>query len=169
LIGTNADFKTIITQNVRGIKRRAGRVNVTMRAPIENLLQRLSNNGFIQLKEDRIKPLYCPKLSLLPTVSLILRYRSILKGYLQYYSFADNFPKLKEIYNALRASLEKTICYKENLTKERFRSIYGRSVSVSTTNKYGITRNLDFASPVLKITPKNFLFKDIKDPLLAKV
>lgn len=169
LIGTNTDLTSAYTRNVKGIKKRVGRVNVTMRAPIESLLQRLSSNGFIQLVNNRIKPLLCRALSPLPTINLILRYRSILNGYLQYYSFVDNFLKLKAIYRVLRASLEKTICYKENINKETFHMTYGKNITLTITNKLGSTQSLNFAPPELKFTPTNFLFDDIKDPLLAKV
>ena len=138
-----------------------------MSAPIESLIQRLSNNGFLQYEKNKIKPLACRTLALLPTINLIIRYRSILNGYLQYYSFVDNIRKLKMIYNILRASLEKTICFKEKLTKVSFHKIYGKDISVDITNKYGTKLRLDFPAPILEFTPRKFLFNDIKDPLFS--
>ena len=79
----------------------------------------------------------------------------------------DNIRKLKIIYNILRSSLEKTICYKENLTKKAFLlyKIYGKDVKINITKSNGTHLSLDFTCPRLSFTPNRFLFKEIKDPL----
>jgi len=81
----------------------------------------------------------------------------------------DNKPKLKLIYNILRGSLSKTICFKENLSKKQFLKTYGKNVSISIMKKDGTSTRLDFSCPALNFTPNNFLYREFKDPLLAKM
>lgn len=45
----------------------------------------------------------------LPVKDMILRYRTILAGFLNFYSFADNITRLRYIYYILHSSLQKTI------------------------------------------------------------
>ena len=165
LIGTNLDQESIGTKNIRGFKRRSSYVNVTMDAPIKTLMQRLESKGFMKFYDGNYRPQPLPSLSPLPTIDLILRYRSILNGFLQYYSFADNIREMKYIYNLLRGSLEKTICYKENLSRSSFLKSYGRNVKIDITKSNGTHVSLDFTCPRLNFTPLKFLCKEIKDPL----
>jgi len=154
---------------VSGYNRRIGGMNITMNTPIKSLLQRLETKGFVGRFENRLTARPIQSLTPLPTINLILRYRSILQGYIQYYSFADNIRKLKYIYVFLRNSLEKTICLKEKLTRNEFYMTYGRNIKINITRSNGTRITLEFACPVLNHAPKNFLFKEIKDPLLAKI
>ena len=88
-----------------------------MEAPIQTLITKLEKNGFIKIIGDRIKAQVQNTLTLLPIRDLIIRYRSILSGILNYYSFVDNRPKLKTIYKILKESLRKTIEFKEKIGK----------------------------------------------------
>lgn len=168
LIGTNylANSRKRITVN--GITRRIGGMNITMKAPMRSLIQRLVAKGFIEIKNHKYRSKPILSLSPLPTIQLILRYRSILKGYTQYYSFADNIERLKYIYLFLRNSLMKTICYKEKLNLEEFNRTYGKNIKVSIKKSDGKCVSLNFPLPKFVRDPKNFLYKEQKDPLLAK-
>lgn len=169
IIGTNFDSLSISKQKIKGFVRRASYINVTMTAPIKTLLQRLENQGFLRLRNGKYMPLPIRPLSVLPTIDLIIRYRSILRGFLQYYSYADNIRELRTIYSFLKSSLEKTIRYKENLTREDFYRTYGKNVKINILKKDGSYVSLDFPLPNLKFTPMKFLFKELRDPLLAKI
>jgi len=168
LIGTDYLEKSRTRQVVNGVKRRIGGMNVVMKTPMKSLIQRLANNGFIEIKNHKYKAKPVLSLSPLPTISLIMRYRSILRGYTQYYSFTDNIGKLKYVYLFLRNSLEKTIRYKEKLNQKEFDYTYGRNIKINITKKDGERVSLDFPMPKLVRNPKNFLFTEQKDPLLAK-
>ena len=169
LIGTSylEDSRRNIT--VSGLKRRIGGMNVVMNAPIKSLLNKLESKGFISINNNKFISNPIRSFTPLSTVQLILRYRSILNGYKQYYSFTDNIGKLKYIYVFLKNSLERTIRLKEDLTKHEFLMTYGKNVKINLTKSDGTRITLDFACPTLKVSPKNFLFKNIKDPLLAKI
>lgn len=154
---------------INGFSKRVGNMNIIMNSPIKTLIQRLEDKGFIKRFNNKIKALPMTSLSPLPTVSLILRYRSIMKGYSNYYSFADNIGRLKYIYVLLRNSLERTICSKEKLNKHEFHLTYGKDICVSITKSDGTKVSLDFACPKLVHAPVNFLYNEVKDPLLAKI
>lgn len=68
-----------------------------MTAPIAHLVKRLEDKGFLQTKDGKwhfrsIRPLLP-----LPLKDLIIRYRVILQGYLNYFSFVDNKAQLAKI------------------------------------------------------------------------
>lgn len=78
---------------------------VQLIAPIGHLVKRLQSKqlGFLPGSLNRID--YPKSFLALPIKDLIIRYRSILLGYLNYYSFADNRPRLRYVYNTLRRSM----------------------------------------------------------------
>lgn len=78
-----------------------------MEAPIKNLIEKLKNNNIIQYIGNKVIPKAIQHLTVLPIKDIILRYRSILSGILNYYSFVDNRPYLKKIYEILKMSLKK--------------------------------------------------------------
>ena len=168
LIGTDYKEKSRARLVVSGVKRRLGGINITMKAPISSLCQRLTSKGFIEIRDNKFFAKPVLSLSPLPTKDLILRYRSILNGYTQYYLFADNIKKLRYIYLMLRNSLEKTIRYKEKLTAREFLTTYGKNIKVNITKRDGSCVSLDFPLPSLKHNPNNFLFKRLKDPLAGR-
>jgi hypothetical protein len=50
-----------------------------------------------------------------PVKDLILRFRTILAGFVNFYSFADNIGSLIFIYHLLHGALKKTICRKMDI------------------------------------------------------
>ena len=141
-----------------------------MNAPIKSLIQRLESNGFVQYVDTKkLRPLVLQSLTPLPTINLIIRYRSILNGYLNYYSFVDNKWKLKTLFTILKGSLKKAICYKEKISNDKFNKTYGKDITINITKKNGSHVKLDFQCPKLDFTPNKFLIKEFKDPLLAKI
>ena len=104
-----------------------------------------------------------------PVKDLILRYKSILSGYLNYYSFANNIRSLTYIYYLLHGSLRSTICRKLDIGYREFKSIYGRDITItvyqSVTKKWV---DLSFACPKLATKPMNFQGVTTQDPLRIK-
>ena len=170
LITLKAKLLSIRTHNVNGFKRRISPVRLAMNAPIKSLIQRLESNGFVQYVDTKkLRPLVLQSLTPLPTINLIIRYRSILNGYLNYYSFVDNKWKLKTLFTILKGSLKKAICYKEKISNDKFNKTYGKDITINITKKNGSHVKLDFQCPKLDFTPNKFLIKEFKDPLLAKI
>lgn len=84
-----------------------------------------------------------------------MRYRMILNGILNYYSFVNNKPSLILIYWILRKSLAKTLA-----TKLKVGSVRKVYLKLGIKIKYRIPetdKEIDFARPSLLPTPKNFL------------
>jgi len=94
-----------------------------------------------------------PKFIPLPVKDLILRYRTILSGFTNFYSFADNIGSLLYIYYLLHQSLRKTICRKLDIGKREFLSIYGPDISISLRKRDGTWVVLDFPPPKLLRAP----------------
>lgn len=103
------------SQNELGRKSRVAASTVVMTAPIPNLIDKLEKNRFIKLKNDKLIPQTVLDLTPLPMRDLILHYRSVLMGLMNYYSFVDNRPYLRKIYHLLRKRLIRTICHKNKL------------------------------------------------------
>lgn len=78
----------------------------------------------------------------------------ILNGILNYYSFANNRPRLILIYWILRKSLAKTLAIK--LKIKTVSNVYTRFGINITHEIPGIGREINFAKPNLLPTPKNF-------------
>lgn len=112
--------KTI--RNKSGFQKRSilGRLpegHVRMMAPISNILKRFEEKHFIKNKNGRLRPICPSQFTVLPVRDLIIRYRSILNGYLNYFSFADNRPMFRRVYWFLRESLLKAIGRKKQLNR----------------------------------------------------
>jgi hypothetical protein len=100
---------------------------------------------------------------------LILRYRTILWGYLNYYSFVDNRYALRRIFYILKGSLQKTICRKFGIRISECLKKYGSSVTLKVPRRDGSIVFLDFKCPPLPRNPMGFLGeKEFEDPLAAK-
>jgi len=85
---------------------------------------------------------------------IILRYKMILLGTLNYYSFVNNRPKLILIYWILRKSLAKTLAAKLKL--KTVRKVYqklGIDLKCKVPNS---DKEIDFSTPDLQVNPKDF-------------
>ena len=151
-----------------GRKIRMQRSSIIMEAPIKNLIEKLKKNNIIQYIDNKVIPKAILHLTVLPIKDIIHRYRSILSGILNFYSFVDNRPYLKKIYDILKMSLKKTIRNKECINNKLFLSKYGRDINISILKYDGSFANLNFACPALNKQTMNFLYTEIKDPLSAK-
>lgn len=62
---------------------------------------------------------------------MIKRYNSIIRGFINYYSFADNRPRLCKIHLILKTSLRKTLSRKLKLNRRRFEESFGDKITIS--------------------------------------
>jgi hypothetical protein len=69
-----------------------------MTAPINDLIKKMADKGFVELKDGIWSPKSISRLIPLSIQDIILRYKTIYSGILNYYSFVDNRPKLRKIY-----------------------------------------------------------------------
>lgn len=150
-------------------KRRLPSGLINMKAPIGDVVRRLTNKGFATWENGRIKPLPILKFTTLPLKDLILRWRVMLKGYTNYYSFVDNIYDLQKVFWILRESLIKTISKKKNIGRRDFIRAYGINSTIRLTRRDGERVVLDFKWPKLTTNPLGFYgTTKYKDPLAAK-
>lgn len=143
--------------------------NTWLTAPMTALIDRLEKKKFVIRKGNRLIPQMLNQFLSLPAKDLILRYRSILKGYLNYYSFADNRPHLKKLYWILWRGLMRTICRIDDISRTTFLRKYGPDIELKIQRKDGKTVTLDFKSPTLVRRPMAFMgASKFPDPLAIK-
>lgn len=138
-----------------------------MNAPITKLVDKMVERRIAGRTEmGGIIPQPINKLANLPIRDIILRYRMILNGIFNYYSFVNNRPRLSTIYWILRKSLAKTLAMKLQLKSSR--KVYqkmGINIEHRIRNSNGEEVVLDFKTPSLLPQPKNFLGTSIyKNP-----
>lgn len=101
-----------------------------MTAPLALITKRLRDKGFWKMGGNGPVPKAIPKFLAAPVKDLIIRYRSILYGFLNFYSFARNIRSLIFLYYLLRGSLKNTICRKLDIGSKKFDSIYGKNITI---------------------------------------
>lgn len=143
--------------------------NIWMTAPLDIITKRLKEKKFWRPGPKGPIPLGISRFTCLPLKDLILRFRTILSGILNYYSFADNLYTLRYIYFLLRSCLQRTIQKKLDIGPRDFLLSYGPSVKLTIIKRDGSSVLLDFKCPTLKRNPMNFLgTENSKDPMLMK-
>lgn len=158
----------------RMIKSRVNQARVYFAAPVAEILRKLEKNGFIKrykANKTRLIPDAITKLIFLDHSAIILRYNSIIKGFLNYFSFVDNLSEFHKILSyILRHSCAKTLARKFNLkTRAGAFKMFGRDLQVTVEGKKKTKKTYKLAIP--KSLNKNRTFKrDLNkfyDPLLA--
>jgi hypothetical protein len=124
-------------------------------------------------------------LTALPLKDIILWFRVILRGFLNYYSFTDNYSKLAagratrphaasarglaKIYWVLKECLRKTISSKKKMNRSAFLKAFGKDCTINLRRSDGVRVCLDYARPNLNRDPMRFYgTKTIADPLDKK-
>lgn len=157
------------TYNKLRRKIRIAASTIVMSAPILTLTEKLVKNKFVKKIKNKLIPQPIRDLTPLPLKDLILHFRSILRGTINYYSFADNRPYLIGIYNLLRLSLIRTLRQKLHLNYKEILKIFGKYVKIDILKADGTTAQLDFAPPCLKKQSSLFLTNPINDPLEHRI
>jgi hypothetical protein len=156
-------------KNTLGHSQRIPTTSTILNAPIKKLISVLVERGIVRwdkVKHDRIGIVPLPILSLtaLPIPDVIIRYKMILNGIFNYYSFVNNRPRLIVIYWILRKSLAKTLATKLRLdTTRKVLLRFGKNITYSYPDSGKV---VDFALPNIKVEAKNFKSNlNYKDPL----
>jgi len=161
---------------------------IKMYAPIKKLIGKLITTGFakevkmpakvgyrtsnllikkpISLPTNKTKIVPCgnTKFLMLTEIQLLERYEAILRGFLNYYSFVDNFSALHSITYILKYSLICTIARKRRLNTVKVIKRYGKNLTITKEN--GQKRSLAFPTTLKKNENNTFKIKDRPfDPL----
>jgi len=86
------------------------------RAPISDILERAVSNGFAKARDDgSIRATSCRKLSSLEDKAIVLRFSSIIRGILNYYSFVNSRSDLWPVVSLFRKSCALTLADKHKM------------------------------------------------------
>lgn len=163
---------TLLTKNPKArLRKRAPGGNLWMTAPILDISKKLEKEGFIWIDKNNIyKAKAIQKFITMPLWDLVIRYKTIYTGYIQYYSFADNIYLFNKIYWILMGSLKMTIRRKYKLSWETVNKRWGRNISINKrVGRIDKTQRFEFNK--LERKPMNFKVSIEKwnDPLNAKI
>lgn len=156
------------SQSVRKGRRHSdGSLQMTLSIP--DIVQKLMERKYLIVQNNRWIPLSFNRIIPLPIKEMILKYRTILRGFSNYYSFTDNIQNLNKVFWILWESLRKTICRKLKYGKRDFLAAFGKNIAIKIRKRDGETVILDFKKPLFERIP--FAFMDIEklgDPLAAR-
>lgn len=158
-------FTLIKSKSGDNTKRRIPVGNLWMTAPILEIVKKLEGKDFISCKGGRWLPKSIGKFTALPVRDIIVRYLAILNGITNYYSFADNKPRLNKIHWVLKESLRKTISRKLRYNQKKFLHSFGRNITLTIKRQDKVQKRISFQCPDFKRTPMLFLgAASFKDP-----
>lgn len=150
-------------------RRRVPGGNIWMTAPILDIMNKLKSQGFcyVGLKNE-LRAKAISKFVVLPLREIVIRYRSIYLGFLNYYSFVDNIGMFRKIHWILMGSLKATIRRKCKLSWKEVNTKWGKNITILEKKK----RPVDFCFERPERKPMNFKVAEkleFIDPLLAKI
>jgi group II intron reverse transcriptase/maturase len=153
---------------------------VKMYAPIKKLIEKLKQNGFakevklpekvgyiinkkghkkvVKLPECRTRIVPCAqkKFIMMEISQMMTRYEAVLRGYLNYFYFVDNFSNLHHVMYILKYSLICTVARKLRLNTAKVIKKFGKEFTLQITPTK--TKTLAFPS-TLKNDPEKNVFK----------
>jgi group II intron reverse transcriptase/maturase len=148
----------------QGLIRRQGKksikgsnVRILLECPIDRIVKRLEDQGYVHKADG--KPKAVTKWIYMKPEEIILRYNAVIRGYLNYYSFANNRNMLQRIVWILRFSAVFTFARKWNISpKQVFRKMGSKlAYQVDQETSEGVRRktySLDLGD--LSIQPMKF-------------
>ena len=118
-------------------------LNFRLELPMEKILDKLVSAGFYKKTEGKYQPTKVGRLINLDIPDILRYYNSVIHGYLNYYSFADNRSSMGMIIHGLKHSCALTLALKLKL-KDRaavFKK-FGTNLTYTqvVTNKMGVSK-----------------------------
>lgn len=131
-------------------------------SPVSKLIGKLHDKGFCSREGEPV-----PKHAwvLLDDDQIVSIYGSVLRGLLNYYSFADNYAKLNRVQYVLKYSAALTLATKHRLSLKQVFRKYGDSLAVFKQNSKGKTYGISM--PVItdwSRHPARFMIGDLPSP-----
>jgi group II intron reverse transcriptase/maturase len=108
-----------------------------MHAPIKSLFEKAITNGFFRRKDsDKIHPTALKRMVNFDHADIVAYYNQVIRGILNYYSFADNRKSLGSLIHGLKHScaLTLTLKYKLRHASKAYKK-YGSRLRCPTTDK----------------------------------
>jgi retron-type reverse transcriptase len=129
--------KKVIRKNIAGREcfSRIPASRMSLNIPIRRVIDKLANQGFckvVDFNQGKITPTGKTSWINLSLYDIVLRYNTVLLGLVNYYSFADNKPRLQLIQYILHHSCAKLIGRKMNLhSRAQVFKKYGTRIQVT--------------------------------------
>ncbi|WP_046869033.1 reverse transcriptase domain-containing protein [Microvirga massiliensis] len=122
----------------KAVKCRLPAGTVHLKAPINDIVAKLHQNGFCT-KEGH--PLSKRAWAVLDDDQIISRFNAVLDGILNYYSFTDNFARMRRVQYILQFSAAKTLSHRHRMKSiRRAFAKYGYNLTTRLRNKDGEER-----------------------------
>lgn len=90
---------------------------VILKAPIEKILEKATLNGFFKKRHGKFIPTYVGRCINLDHQDILRYYNSVIRGVLNYYSFANNRKSLGSFVHGLKLSCARTLALKYKLRR----------------------------------------------------
>jgi len=137
LVSRTKDQKRITglrTKGGRKIRRRIPAHNIAVMAPLERIVKKLADQGMCNIKNFKTRDVIPKRKSAwvnLPLHTIVRQYNYVLRGILNYYSFAYNRAQLNFIQYLIQHSLACTVMNKLKLSsRAQVFKKFGRSIEV---------------------------------------
>jgi group II intron reverse transcriptase/maturase len=156
--------KRIMSVRKKGILRKVRITSrVVLHAPIKNLFEKATENGFFKKRLGKFVPTKVGRLINLDHADIVNYYNSMIRGNLNYYSFANNRKSLGSLVHGLKFSCARTLALKYKL---RFASkAYRRFGGKLKCPKTGVELSIPSTFKAIKtfgcneLSPDEILFK----------
>lgn len=153
--------KIVVRKGTRFKSRVSGRI--VLHAPIKELFEKASINGFFKKKHGKFNPTNVGWLINFDHADIIKFYNSVIRGNLNYYSFANNRKSLGSFIHGLKWSCARTLALKFKLrhSSKVFRKLGSKlkcpktGVQIFIPNSFKAIKRFGMNEP----TPDDVLFK----------
>lgn len=114
--GTWEREKKLATVKRKGVTRKEKVTSRTvLKAPIKLLFEKATLNGFFKKRNNEFVPTYVGRCINLDHEDILRYYNSVIRGILNYYSFANNHKSLGSLIHGLKFSCARTLALKYKL------------------------------------------------------
>jgi group II intron reverse transcriptase/maturase len=109
--------KKLLTIKKQGSASRKVRMTsrVVLKAPIESIFEKATQNGFFKVRQGQFIPTKVGRCINLDHQDILRYYNSVIRGVLNYYSFANNRKSLGSFIHGLKLSCARTLALKYKL------------------------------------------------------
>lgn len=119
----------LVIQNKKGIIQRTTGNIIIMEAPIQELYKKLVDKGFVTRKDQKVIGIRYKQWVGLNISDIILRYKSIAQGIINYYSFVHNINAIQRLIYLLKDSLTKTLADKLKISVKKVYKKFGKDIT----------------------------------------
>ena len=151
-------------------KQRAKHTRMMFGVPIERLVKRYAEKGFLQKakkgNQDKYVARYQTKFVFLQPYYLISRYNAVVRGLVNYYSGSERRSALGELIHTLRRSAALTLAHQQKKQSARYAfQRWGKDLTASTTTRSDSSeeRSISFKTPSLANTGTRWSAGDINE------